>query len=63
MARMTLDQSGYVDDGVWVVTAEPGDVVIYPGSRVTVEILVTAEGLNCDCNKGVLCPLNPQKVI
>jgi len=45
-----------------VTYIKPG---VEPGTRVRLHssdwvVTLTAKGIDCDCGKGVLCPLNPQ---
>lgn len=46
-----------VEHGVTITLVPAGTVVDLGGEWLAT---VTPEGLGCDCNKGVLCPLNPQ---
>ena len=52
LARAEKREFGYTEVAVPAGTK----VKLSPGSYA----LITAEGLACDCGKGVLCPLNPQ---
>jgi hypothetical protein len=51
-----IDHARYIKPGV-----QPGTLVrLYSSDWV---VTLTQAGIDCDCGKGVLCPLNPQTKI
>lgn len=57
----SIESAQHDEYGVTVVDAEADDRVRYSNIYGAWEITITQEGLDCDCGKGVLCPLHTSR--